>query len=392
MVDPYGAAGQPNPFPWFCCGYYLVFGGGGFLPVGGGGVYFVDPHLRTPYIYQYNLSVQRELLNNFVMEVAYIGSNSHKLTALTDSNPFVLGTTKRLFNSQSGLPATTSFSYLDTFANVGNAHYNGGTFGLTKRPGEVKYMGNIGFQLSYTYGKSIDNVSGFRTGASRVPAFDRNRFVSVSNFDLTHFVSFSGSWELPFAQAWSSGPKRITKGWTMFPIITYRSGLPMNIGAGLSRTASSIGPSGAGDPNLVQANLIDPNVLYFDPRGQVTASTGRVGNYYFDPKAFERASLATLNSQSNAGGGAVTNPALRTYGNLGRNALRGPDQLNFDFAIGKITSLTERMRLELRGDFFNAFNNVEFGNPNLSITSSLFGQVSTTAAPRIIQISALLRF
>src|SRR5712692_11804919 len=69
----------------------------------------------------------------------------------------------------------------------------------------------------------------------------------------------------------------------------------------------NVGPSGAGVPNLVRVNLINSNVVYFDPRNQVVVSTGRSGNYCFDPSAFERASLATLNTQSNAGQGAVTN-------------------------------------------------------------------------------------
>ena len=70
---------------------------------GGSGVYFIDPNLRTPYIYQYNLSVQRELFRNLTVEVDYIGSDSHKLTGLYDGNPIMPGTTLRLFNSQPGV-------------------------------------------------------------------------------------------------------------------------------------------------------------------------------------------------------------------------------------------------------------------------------------------------
>lgn len=133
----------------------MNFAAAGFLPAGGGGLYYVDPHLRTPYIYQYNLSVQRELARDTTLEVSYAGSNSHKLTGLYDGNPFVLGTTKRLYNTQQGLPATTSFSYLDTFANVGSAHYHGLLVGLTKRYSDVRFLGNLQSQFSYTYGKSI---------------------------------------------------------------------------------------------------------------------------------------------------------------------------------------------------------------------------------------------
>ena len=385
--QPFVATGQPNPFPSKPPAKNLNFGDAGFLPVGGGGVYFVNPHLRTPYIYQYNLSVQRELVSNMTLEVAYAGSSSHKLTSLLDANPFVLGTTKRLFDAQPGV-ASGSFSYLDLFDNVGSAHYHSLLVGLSKRMTDVRYLGNVQFQLSYTYGKSIDNVSGFRNRDSRVPTNNWNLFRGVSDFDLTHYVAFSGAWELPFAKAWDSGPKRLTRGWTLFPIITARSGSPLDVLAGLSRTRTKAGPSGLGDPNLVRANLVSA-MQFFDPHLAQTLSNGKTGNFYFDPKAFERASLLALYNNNNA----VTNAALRTYGTLGRNAFRGPDRVNADLASSKITNLVgERARLEIRGEFFNLFNHAEFTNPSTSITSGTFGQISNTASPRVIQLAARLTF
>jgi len=235
LSKPFVATGQPNPFPSQAPPKNLDFGAAGFLPVGGGGVYFVDPHLRTPYIYQYNLDVQRAIFANTTLDVAYIGSNSHKLTGLIDANPFVLGTTTRLFNAQPGV-SSSSFSYLDEFANVANAHYHSLAVGLAKRLSETKYFGQLGYQFSYTYGHSIDNASGFRSRDSRVPTYNFGQFPGSSDFDLTHYVSLAATWELPFAKAWTSGPRRLTRGWTLYPIISYRSGSPLDVLAGLSRT------------------------------------------------------------------------------------------------------------------------------------------------------------
>ena len=106
--------------------------------MGGGGVYYVNPHLRTPYIYQYNLSVQREIMHDTTLEVSYIGSDSHKLTALKDGNPFILGTNTRLFNTQPGVPSN-GFSYLPEFNNVVQAYYNSLAIGLHKRYSETKF-------------------------------------------------------------------------------------------------------------------------------------------------------------------------------------------------------------------------------------------------------------
>jgi hypothetical protein len=111
------------------------------LPINGNGfVFLVDPHLKTPYTYQYNLSLQHEVAKNTVVEISYVGSSSHGLTSLQDINPFILGTTNRVLNlgagdsscvdedgnSSSGVdPASTcSFATLPEFKNVANANYN----------------------------------------------------------------------------------------------------------------------------------------------------------------------------------------------------------------------------------------------------------------------------
>jgi hypothetical protein len=388
MSQPFVATGQPNPFPSRPPDKNLDFLAAGYTPqFGAGGVYFVDPHLRTPYVYQYNVSIQRELVRNLALEVSYIGSNSHKLTSLTQGNPDILGTKTRLFNAQPGVPANT-FSYLDTFRNVGSAHYNSLATGLSKRLSDVRILGNLSFQLSYTYGHSIDNVSGFRSRDSSAPYYNWGQFQGSSDFDLEHFVAISGSWELPFAKAWHSGPRQLTKGWTLQPIVTYRSGATLDVSAGLSRRIGSPGPSGAGDANLVRANLASP-ITFFNPGTYQTASNGNTGNFYFDPAAFERASLVSLYNNN----AAVTNAALRTYGSLGRNAFRGPTRTNANLSLRKETFLHgERVRMDIQADFFNLPNTVQFNNPSTSITGGTFGQVSGTGDPRIIQLAARFAF
>jgi hypothetical protein len=82
---------------------------------------------------------------------------------------------------------------------------------------------------------------------------------------------------------------------------------------------------------------------------------------------------------------------LRTYGTLPRNFIRGPGRANLDFAVAKNTPLiAERLNMELRVEFFNIFNHAEFMNPTTSLSSSLFGQITTTYDPRIMQLG--LRF
>jgi hypothetical protein len=129
----------------------------------------------------------------------------------------------------------------------------------------------------------------------------------------------------------------------------------------------------------VHANLTGPIVL-LDPRLAQTFG-GRTGSYYFNPATF---------TNTNLGGSTctpcVTNPALRTYGSLPRNAFRGPSRTNLDFSIGKVTPVFgERLKVEFRAEFFNVLNSVQFRDPSTSITSGTFGLISTTYDPRIIQ-------
>ena len=384
MTQPFVNAGQPDPFPSRPPAKNLDFDAAGFLPFGGSSVYFVNPRLKTPYVVQYNLSVQREIMRNTTLEASYLGSNSHRLTGIVDANPFVLGTTKRLFNAQPGA-LSYSFSYLDEFANVGYANYNALAVGLNRRTSELRGVGSLMYQLSYTYGKSIDNESGFRTGNGRVAAYNYNLFRSVSDFDVTHYVSFNAAWELPFAQWWTSGPKRLTKGWTLYPVVSYRTGVPLDIRAFINRSRTRPGPSAAGDPNLVRPNLVS-QITYFDPHSSQTIN-GNTGNYYISPAAFDYQSLIDLGSSS------VSDASLRTYGTLGRNAFRGPDRTNVNLTMAKITPLWgERVKSEIRADFFNLLNHTEFGDPNVTITNAQFGQISTTAQPRVIQLALRLTF
>ena len=389
LTQPFVAAGQPNPFPSRPPARDINFGAAGFLPFGGGGVYFVDPNLRTPYTYQYNLSVQRELAKNFIAEASYVGSSSRGLTALVDRNPFILGTTNRVLNVTPG-NTSTSFSYLDEFRNVASANYNSMQLSLQKQFSDSERgflgLGRTYFTLAYTLAHSIDTASGFRNRNSRVPAYNFKQFRADSDFDVRNRLTFSGGWDLPFERMWKSGPRALTSGWSVYPIFTYRSGFPLDVFAGLSRARTRPGPSAAGDPNLVRPNLVGGALTLFDPKVDQTFR-GRMGNYYFNPENFSTETLGGSTCTP-----CVTNPALRTYGSLGRNAFRGPSYTNFDLAVAKLTQITERVNMEFRAEFFNLPNAVRFRDPNTTITSGTFGQISTTYDPRIIQFGLKLGF
>ena len=379
LANPFTATpflpATPNPFPSKPPAKDIDFGAAGFLPFGGGGVFFVDPHLRTPYTFQFNLTLQREIVKNLTVETGFVGSKSRKLTTLVDNNAFdpaTLSTTPHRFFNEIGGVDDFRYSFLDTFENAVNASYTALETKLTKRSSETRFLGNTFFTLAYTWSHAIDNSSGFRNRNSQIPFFQRNLFRTSSDFDLRQRVSFSGGWELPFEHMWQSGPKRLTKGWNLYPIIYWYTGFPLDVLAQLSNRRSQPGPSGAGDAGIVYANLVGP-IHYFDPSH---ATPGQQGNNYFLTTSFTDAGLA----------------GCMCYGS-GRNILRGPGRTNVDLAVAKNIAITERTAIELRTEFFNLLNHAEFDNPGINIADPVtFGRVTSTAPARIIQFAARFTF
>jgi hypothetical protein len=393
MAEPFVAGGATNPFPSRRPPSNLDFAAAGYLPVGASNsVFVVDPHLRTPYTYQYHLSLQREVARGTVFEGSYVGSSSHGLTALTDINPFVLGTYNRVLNLTLGNQTCTvdtfylcSFASLEEFKNATSANYNGLLLSLQKQLSGDGMFGRTYFTLAYTYAHNIDNASGFLNRNNVVPYYQPNLFRSAADMDIRQRIVFSGGWELPFDKLSNSLPGRLTQGWNLFPIVSWRTGFPLDVLANLPSSVNfaSPGPSAAGDGNLVHANLVGP-VQIFDPR-TVQNIAGSSGHYWFNPTSFSNSGFPTDRE-------AVSNPSLRTYGTLPRNYLRGPGVFNINLALSKTTQITDQVRVETRADFFNLLNRAEFMSPDTNISSPTFGRVLSTYDPRIIQLSLRLSF
>ncbi|MGA7928337.1 MAG: carboxypeptidase regulatory-like domain-containing protein [Candidatus Sulfotelmatobacter sp.] len=429
LSQPFQSAGVTNTFPSRPPAPNISFGP--LLPINSSGfVYLVDPHLRTPYVYQYNLSLQRNLFLDTVLETNYVGSSGHGLTSLKDINPMVLGSTNRLLDGSSGncgpYMGVICFGQLPEFQNVSHANYNALEVSLTRQPKSSK-LGTAYFTLAYTYGHNLDNASGFAQRNSTVPAYSPDLLYASGDSDVRQRISFSGGWDLPFDRMWARGPKRLTRGWSLYPIFTWRTGFPFDIFAQLPDAVDPANPgsSGAGDPYLSHAAVVAP-IRMLNPRHQTTINeiayttdpTGTIcepsttpvtGNFIFDPNSFSSVPLEN-NSYYEDGGSPnpcfpqldpVNNPADRTYG-LPRNVLRGPGLTNFDIALAKTTSITERVKLEFRAEFFNALNHPEFAQPTVgdgaaNIDSPTFGQITTTGtfrgpAPRIGQLAMRLTF
>jgi hypothetical protein len=158
------------------------------------------------------------------------------------------------------------------------------------------------------------------------------------------------------------------------------------------------GPSGAGDANLVYADLVGNSVTTLNPKTN-TAPGG--GGYYFNPSNFSNARLLALNTQSQIDPSVLAGQF--TYGSFPRNSLRGPGFINTDLSVSKHLYFfgEGKMDMEIRADAFNVFNHANFANPNLTLDSPQFGVISSVVGassttnptgPRIVQLALHLSF
>jgi hypothetical protein len=255
-----------------------------------------------------------------------------------------------------------SFAAIDTLSPFAHATYHS-----LQTKVERRFQSGFSLLSSYTWSHAIDNsTDSENTGAGNGPIlpqdpFNTNAEKATSGFDIKHRFVTSFVYDLPFARGdgWLGASKlarAVLGGFQIGGIFVAQTGQPVN-------PAVAGNPANTGSP--VRPNRLGDGRLSRDER-----SVDR----WFDPTAF-----------------AV--PAPFTYGNSGRNVLRGPGLVNLDFLIGRNFHLKETMRLELRGEFFNLTNTAHFAKPNAFIGSPQAGLITATAAPnRQVQIGLRLVF
>jgi hypothetical protein len=252
-----------------------------------------------------------------------------------------------------------------------------------------RFSHGLSFRAAYTLSKTIDLTSGFRGRSSTyTDPFDPELDRGLADFDATHRFVFSGSWELPIDRPFRKYRvmKKITEGWQANVIATFQSGQPITL-------YSNDDNSGQGNffdrPDLIGkiVRLNPRNVSSFvganaDCSGASTDANGNItGNFYFDPTAFD-----CISPSNNPVG------SIASFGNLGRNTIRGPGINNWDLSFLKRMKFTESKSLEFRGEMFNAFNHAQFKNPDNQGFSGTFGQITETRGPRLVQFGLKFYF
>ena len=234
---------------------------------------------------------------------------------------------------------------------MNDSHYESLRVNLQKR-----FSSGISILANYTWSKMIDDFGNF----AQTDPFNRRFDYGTSNDDVPHIFNFTANWSLPKLPIHGMGGA-ILNGWELNALANWRSGFPYSIFSGVDNSLSGVYQDRA---DTTGAN----------PTLSTGRSHGALIQEYFNVNAF------------------LPN-AIGTFGNSGKNILRGPRSFNTDASLIKTVQLKERLHLELRAEFFNLFNNVNFSQPNdyLSAGAS-FGTITSAADPRILQGGVKLSF
>ena len=334
----------------------------------------IDPNFRDGYVQQWNMTPQRELPGQFSIEAGYVGNKGTHLTELPYFNiplPQQPGDTRSLQNRRP-LPQWGTVLALESYVN---SNYNSLQVKAQKRFSH-------GFQLlaAYTHAKSIDD--GSERGSGDRGGFDggdernlRGYFRGRSGFDVRDRLVLSYVFDLPFGRGKallkniSPVANAFVGGWQLSGITQFQSGFPTTV----LLSGDILGTGLSGDrPDLISTPVIHP---------------GNPSCYIADPRNAACGSNVTAAF-------AIPAASEARFGNAGRNIISGPGLRGWDVNISKNWALAERMKLQFRAEFFNFFNNVNFGQPErtYNVTSPTFGVLDSAGPARQIQFGMRLAF
>jgi hypothetical protein len=397
-----------------------------------------QPHMRTQYSDQYNFTIQRELANNLVFQIGYVGSQGHRLLATTDLNRSLPQTCLDIISIANANPAdVTSFGsqascgafleddqYQITVPSGFNFHLPNGkilqgtgqtifftgirpysspncqltgtgcpldqipvfsnifaqdtiansAYNSLQADLEKRFSNGLQLQAAYTFSKSFDQASSFE---DLLNPFNPRATRSLSLFDARHRFVLSYYYELPIPK-YSGFKGGVLSGWAVSGITQLQSGFPVHMQSFAdNELTSSIDFSASGTPDQIAP------FHKLDPRKNPN-------NYVFDPNSFTE--NAVDSTQPPCSAGAVFNcyqpSLLGRYGTARRTICCGPGLNNSDLSVQKEIAINESKHLEFRWDIFNVANHTHFFNVDGNTSDgSSFGTAHKVADPRLMQFA-----
>ncbi len=318
-----------------------------------------DPVFKHPTAWNWNLTVQRELPAATTVEVAYVGRRGYYLQRERNINQLAPGTIQA--NAGINADALRPFRGLGIIRlseNAANSWYHG-----LQIQAERRFKSGLGYGVSYTWSKSIDNASNKRNILFN--SFDDRVYRAISDYNRTHVFIANYIYELPFLKDSRSALGFVLRGWEISGITQFQSGRPLS--AWRRDDIAGVGPGSGEQPwNVTGSPLL--------PDSQRRFSNSNVDqNFWFNPTVFSR-------------------PTPGTFGNAGRNLILGPGFMNWDVGIRKNFRVSETSRIQFRAELFNFPNHPNWNNPNVDPTSGDFGRVTSKSGERNVQFALKYMF
>jgi hypothetical protein len=354
----------------------------------------ISTNIKPPTIQQYSLETQVALAHNFALEIGYQGARGTKLMEERSFNQALLASVSNpvngaIDNTFSNVTQRTPVPGISPFmfevGSGGASWYNALAVSLNKRISK-----GLQFLASYTWSSSLGTSQNFATGTQLggVAFGDQNnprarygwdQFVRPQRFILSWVYQFPAFDHRPLAM------RKVLGGWSVAGVTTIQSGQRLTV------TAANL-------PSVFGTDLNDRAPASAAGCGTSFVNSGTVQNKlsnYINKSCFDLGNFPVIGDDGVGTG----------FGNSGIGEVRGPDQNNWDLSLQKATGLTERVQLQFRSDFFNAFNHAQFSNPDLNLgenalslfgvtlPNASFGTIQTTSTnPRILQFSLRLVF
>ncbi|HKD06781.1 MAG TPA: carboxypeptidase-like regulatory domain-containing protein [Bryobacteraceae bacterium] len=346
---------SPNPNPGHPCPFGMVL-----ISCDTPSITSALAHLQQQYTQQWNLSLQRQLASRVALTVAYVGSGTvHLQQGIRRNDP------------PPGPGAIQARRPFPQWGPIGLQEWGGkGNYNGLQTEIEFREWHGLTLMGSYVYAKCMDN--GTDEGSAPATQLIGANYAPC-DFDQKHTSSVSFNYQLPFGkgkQFLNSGGvvNAFVGGWQLAGVETVKSGLPFTPVINGDRANTGVGGQ---RPNVIGVPIV----------------LGTVACWFYTSSNPACPSVAPNTTD------AFAVPAQYTYGNSGRNILRGDNLVQTDLTLMREFGISEARRLEFRAEFFNAFNHTVFANPGTSINLSSGGQVSSTLnSARIIELALKFYF
>ena len=336
-----------------------------------------DPNYKDPYVQQWSLEIQRQVMSDATFSIGYVGSKGTHLIGIADINQVAPGAaaaaglvppggyiTSGIRPRLNILRPYRGYNAINAVMSAFNSNYHALQTSFNKR---FSSAGNVGF--AYTWSKNLTDNGSDRSNAPQ-NSYNWHADYGRAVLDRRHVMTVSYVYPLPFLADSSGVLKQVLGGWELSGIFTYNSGLPLTVTSALGND-----PGGLGSVNNAASTASGRPDLIGDVN---SGSDIRTVNKWFNTAAF-----------------AEVPAGVYRPGNAGRSIIDAPGIVRWDFSLFKKFPIRERASIQLRGEAFNILNHANFTTPTggqLQLGNANFGRILGARDPRQIQVAAKLVF